>query len=383
MRLAAVATTLLIVASIGLYKLCFPLRMTVDCLELLRFGQLIAAGKVPYVDVIHAFNPPAIQYLNVLPAVLSRLSGIHVIPSLIFCVWLLCLYSAVASIAALRGSVLRERAVVPIAILSVSAAILPLCKLLFFGQREMLLVLCFLPFFWLRWIRWQGGSSGTLKATIIGTIAGIGLCLKPHFLLLPLCTELYWIAKVRSIRQFSRAEIAACAGVGLIYLAHFCLWTPDMRQEFFGVIVPLALGGYSIPAPAATLSFSCHTYQFWLTILTASLAVVLYRRCSMFGPLLAFTCGGLLVYFFQYKPYLYHLSAFYAGGTMLLACELCVIASLLVRAGESNPASMHQPGGCAKGLSILTAFCLGLAVLAFAVSFAKLSGDRTSAIANG
>ena len=87
-----------------------------------------------------------------------------------------------------------------------------------YGQREHTFMLLYMPFFLLRWARYQGQHFSRTLAVTIGLFAALGVCLKPHFVVIAAVCELYAVINQRSLRRLVNFETVAFTIGGLAYV---------------------------------------------------------------------------------------------------------------------------------------------------------------------
>ncbi|MBK9201408.1 MAG: hypothetical protein IPL73_02985 [Candidatus Obscuribacter sp.] len=243
------------------------------------------AGQSPY-DQFIDLNPPLINYLNVIPALLADLlhcpltiAGIMVmaaVTALSVAVTALVLRLACQKLG-LSFALLGAPVILSLAVFSAFLGI-------DYGQREHLIALLFFPFFFMRWLTWrlaasqsqsqsQSSSAGQhwLLKAFIGTAFGLALSLKPYVIIFPLLLELYWLVRYRTWRALLSIEMLTVCVVPLIYLAwsQFLFAGPG-RENFYHFIVPLVLQNY-----CALNSLSVAMVNlFWLPTLLVLLIVL-------------------------------------------------------------------------------------------------------------
>jgi hypothetical protein len=205
---------------------------------------LYAAGRVLdgarlYVDVVE-INPPLIVALNLPAVVLARAAGmsdilvyralvvVALLGSLAFADWAL---RRVLDPAEIR---LRRRVLL---VLAFGLFLMPGND---FGEREHLLVALALPYVLLAVGRAGGRPATGGGAVAAGVFAGIGLALKPHFLLVWAAIEGYAAWRLRARRPSD--EALGTAAVLALYLAGVAVLTP----QYFGLVKLLgpAYAGY-------------------------------------------------------------------------------------------------------------------------------------------
>ena len=192
-------------------------------------GRMMAGDRL-YVDLIET-NPPLIVWCGALPRLLARALGISEIVALRVVV-----LGAVGASIELTGRALRvalpDRP-------GGRRAILWLCLFALLGlpgydfaQREHLMLASLLPYLMMASSRAMGRRPGTPLAVAVGATAGVGLALKPHFVLPWLAIEAYLAASGRSWRIWARPEALAVVAVGLGYSVAIAAITP----EYLGLI---------------------------------------------------------------------------------------------------------------------------------------------------
>jgi len=343
-RLAIVSLGLMMAAS-AFHSLSKPLTISLDCAVLLQCGQMLLEGQRLYVDIIE-INPPMIMYISMIPACLAKISAAHPAPCFIFSIWTLTILTAVLCIRVFDGIVEpSERAYVPPLIVALGLADWMMSPISYFGEREHIAVLLIMPFFLLRCVRQNNGSAAKYVAMSAGILAGIGCCIKPFFLLLPVMAELFWLGRSRDPKSLARVEIYCAMLVGVVYAVHFLFLPANSRQSYFDVLIPLTVQGYQAYntdfLKVLTLDQVPLVKPLSLTGVLL-LALILRKRCSFLMPFVAWTLGGYIVFVFQQKGFHYHSIPMRYGMVMLSVLEamavLLLLRTKLVRAQQKEPA---------------------------------------------
>jgi hypothetical protein len=247
---------------------------------------LYSAGRVLdgqrlYVDLVEV-NPPLIVWLDTAPVALGRL--LHVPPDLVLTALVLALVAAsVTSVGPLLRQIFPASAGLrQILVLTALFVLLPLPRL-DFAQREHLLLALVFPYVLLTAVRAMKGSVGWTVAAAIGAAAGVGIALKPHFVLLWIGLEVgLWRTSLRSWPR-PRPESVAVVVIGAIYLSCVVLWTPEyfavvrlMAAPYFGflrnslLVTALAGDGALLPLAAllvvVALRRSARTRPVWVVV---------------------------------------------------------------------------------------------------------------------
>src|SRR3990167_6897244 len=131
-----------------------PLMIAPEVALNLEAAKLIALGKIPYVDFF-CLSSPLMLYGNLVPLLFAQILGIP--PSLAsnLLAWSLSLVSVLSCAAILLPRRYhREWHYFPPLI--VAYALSNVLMLFQLGQREHLTMLVFMPYFLIRWLRWNG-----------------------------------------------------------------------------------------------------------------------------------------------------------------------------------------------------------------------------------
>lgn len=309
-----------------------PLGANHDAAAHLMAGQLLLEGRRPYLD-LYDLNPPLILYLYQIPAWISAHVGLHVIP-----VFLLLLTALAALSAWLLRRVLLDSQVTS----RLTAHVLVLAHVLFtvlrfheptsfFGSREYLFCLAYLPFLGLRWASWEGRPVGRGLALTIGILAAVGACLKPHFVLIAFVPEIVAAVRTRRLAPFLRPEAVAYASTGALYALHFVLLPREMLDAMFGHIFPLVAKAYAVyDAPMQVVLGNPLLREALYGILAAGVIAFRARRAeATYGAMLAgLGIAAVASFLQQHKGWGYQVLPAHAAG--LQACG--VVAALLLQA---------------------------------------------------
>ncbi|MDP3510962.1 MAG: hypothetical protein Q8T09_23555 [Candidatus Melainabacteria bacterium] len=293
-----------------------------------HMAQLLLDGKVPYIDMFDV-NPPLAIYIQILPVVLSRL--FHVPAPLSFSIYV----SAVEILSCLLmlwilPASRRTGAVVLGACAMIGFAYFNQVQRLDFGQREHIFCIVYAPFLLLRYLRWQGIEVGRWPCIAAGVLAGIGLALKPHFMLMACAPELVWWLRCRQFKPLIATEVRAAVAVIAIYLVHFLFLPPQELKAFFNFVVPIYKEGYEyyVTSPIFNMA-SFWRVDFLLLALAALLAVVFAPSSSLPLALCAFSFMSAVVFVLAGQDWSCHMIAVRMGNTMALAVEAALLYQLL------------------------------------------------------
>lgn len=272
---------------------------------LLAAEKWLAGGRL-YVD-IQDVNPPLNFYFSIPVVLIAKTFGITpvngqylTIAALLFVclVWSWAILSRKSSLSLPRQSVLLA---------SVGAALI-LPAIGDIAQREHVLVVLLTP--WLVSLASGDARDGILPAAV----AALGVCLKPFFVLFPLCVTLWRIRREGSLRPvLSRSNLVMLA-VGAAYVIYVQL----VHSEYFSEIVPLARSvhgaiGRSDDRVLVRLLLALIPFVPVLLIGLAGRKVP-----SGTGLFLAAAVAGMGCYLAQWSGFSYHLIHFETFAT--LAC---------------------------------------------------------------
>jgi hypothetical protein len=221
-----------------------PLTIAPDQSMFVAIGDLLLQGKRPYVDFFDV-NPPLAFYAHITPNLVSHYFGATQPQGFWYTTIALWIYSIAFSFWLLwRQPKNKESFVFMPLLLSFSYLTLLLSGEDEFGQREHIFVLLFLPLFIVRWLRWQNASSPALAAIVAALLASIGLYMKPSYLLAAIVLEALWLRENRNWRCLIVPETIICALFGLAYAGCLLTMPQDMKNGYFGMMVPVFTLGY-------------------------------------------------------------------------------------------------------------------------------------------
>jgi hypothetical protein len=155
-------------------------------------------------------------------------------------------------------------------------AILCIAPIRDLGQRDHIMLLGALPYAALMARRYDSQSIGKGLAVLIGIVAGLGIALKPQFLLIPVLLESWAILRLRRDYRLVRPETIAIAGMILIYVAAVFIWAPAYVKGVVG-LVGQNYGAFGPPLSALVAE------QPYAPVWLAA-AIVLATRWQRLGP---------------------------------------------------------------------------------------------------
>jgi hypothetical protein len=294
-----------------------------DQLWCLYVAQRLLHGSKLYGPELLETNPPLIMGMLLIPAALGNL--LHLPVTLLFKLGVLLteIVSALLSLHLLRR---LEPNLTPAKLWSLAFAFIAVFAILparDLGQRDHLLAILCLPYVIAAALdaSHRRKTSLLLKITI-GILAGLGICLKPHHILIPLFIEAALIYKNRSLRQLLRPELLALIATGLAFLAAIRLITPAYLNE----VVPLlndvywAIGHLTFPQLIAE-----STQLHILAAITLALYLWLKPRSPLPTLLILAGAAATIAYYLQGTGWYYQqipALSFFALALWFLLIEL-------------------------------------------------------------
>ena len=321
-----------------------------DVAWLLYAAGRVLAGDRLYVDVVET-NPPLIVWLNFAPLLLANLTGITEILALRILVLLVVASSLLLAAWALRRT-LPDRPGGRLLILFVALFVLLPAAGYEFGQREHLLFAMVLPYLLIAAGRAAGVPMTGRIPWLVGMFAGIGIALKPHFVLLPAAVEgsFAWVSRPQ--RTWRRPEALAIVSVGLAYAMALLAIAPDYLK-----LVGWARPVYAACNPTSLVSLIGHPAVFVSLLAWTGLWLVRpegpYRECGR--AILIANVSFVSIMLVQGKGFPYH---YYPTG----ASAILLLALLFVASRDL----------CSERSRIAGVLCGGLAV----ALIVQISADR-------
>jgi hypothetical protein len=341
-----------------------PMRINEDCALRIQFAEWVIEGKLPYVDFVDN-TPPMATYLSTVPVLLSKFFSIKVILGFSLIILLLVVWSGLTIRKLLCQ---REQGIgnteLGIMLFAWGAFSLLMYKRGYFGEREHIFVLLFIPFLVVRWIRTLDGEIELPIALVTGFVAGIGTCIKPYFIFMAMIPEVYWFCRLRTPRLLLKPEVLAYVSAGLIFCAHFFILPEQVGQNFFGRWLPFINARYWV--------YNCDIgnlvlrRDFALALIATALPFLFEPRASaglrsLARTLSLSTLGGLIVFLVQHKGFSYHLFPAIGPASLVMAIMIYESATTLGRRATTSTKSLLE-----KGLD-LTCFLMFFAGVAFLV----------------
>ncbi len=301
-RIFAMLTgTVFVITLIGI--VAQPHHLSPDAALYLEIGQNLLDGELPYVDY-EENNFPTIHFLNTVPAALARVTD-----------WPLTVTFQISMMTLLFTTMglifwlFRDNRPVCGAVLWGLAVVSWFLMVIFqWGQREHFFVLFYLPFLVLRILRREDKPIGWPIGLMIGLLAGIGISIKPFFVVAAVLVEIVGVLVSRRwfIRTPEIAGIALIAGLHVVYFA----FNPNIFQAFIILISRLGQGYAAyIPAPWEQQVFPL-LFHGLTALIPFVIFTIRYRyRLVSSGLMLALSAmgiGTLIGVTLQGKGWFYH-----------------------------------------------------------------------------
>jgi hypothetical protein len=202
-------------------------------------------------------------------------------------------------------------------------------------QREHLALIGAVPYLVLAAERRQSRAVPAVIAVLVGIAAAVGLALKPHFLAVPLLTEVWLWRSLRRDWRPLRSETIALAGVGALYLLAVILFAPRFLTEVLPRLFPVygAAAPYVV-GPPDVLPF---TWFFMLLGIAPGWRAILGGKAPLATAFLIGFVGFAFSYFAQQKGWLYQ-------GLPATGCLALALAALVMEQGwPTSPLRLFLP----------------------------------------
>jgi hypothetical protein len=244
---------ILAAAIVSIIYIQFTLYPHPDVLYLLHAASLLQAGHT-YTHGFLETNPPLIMYLYLPAWYISKFLGLNLIH--VFRLYIACLCIGSISWCFYLSKRLNLDPLtrhILIVCYALSLFLLPAHEA---GQREHLFMLLSYPYIFLIMLRLDQQPISNMGALAIATSAAVGIALKPFFLTLPVCLELYYLYQKHSLRAIVRIETFCLVCLLSAYLAYVYCAFPD----YFHTVMPLVAHLYFIGNTLTWAQFAGNLY---------------------------------------------------------------------------------------------------------------------------
>ncbi|MBP9089470.1 hypothetical protein KBI23_00475 [bacterium] len=302
-----------------------------DCSMFLRAGQLVLAGARPYIDFVE-LNPPLIFYINVIPSLFAKLSGLSPETSLYLFTLLLFSLSLLLSWKLLHDCSESSAIYFGPIIVAFCLGNLICYEWVQFGQRQQLLANALLPFFICRYLRWHGSKVNAAIASLSGLLCGAMTGLLPQYAAIVVGLELFYVWRQGKMRPLIAPETLSFI-ISILAYGLFVLGQESIRLEFFGRWMPMVSEGYALynwPWPMQITQLICSGI---LPVIAIALLLLLNTKAikqeqkELLATIGVFCLGSVVALLLQGKcilnqtiPLMY--------GSLMLACSVSLRSKL-------------------------------------------------------
>ncbi len=261
-------------------------------------------------------NPP-LAWFMMLPAAAAARSGILTeIVAIQAWTWLLTVAGIAFATAVLVPMVRLLGRIEVIGLIITSVAVATILPIGNFGQRDVLAFILILPYLFSMMGR-AGGAPATGRAlpVLVGFVAGIGFCLKPFLIAVPVLLELLNLQLTRSFRVLIRAETIAIAIAVLTYAAAILVFA----REYLDFALPLIRAVYWAYDGSGRLLFDRFSEAILPAAYALGIALVTFSFNRQHAVLIAAIAGFSISYWVQGKGFPYHAFPILGAGCVYLA----------------------------------------------------------------
>ncbi|HSW71231.1 MAG TPA: hypothetical protein VLH77_04555, partial [Gammaproteobacteria bacterium] len=281
---------------------------------MLAAQRLLQGGN--YAQNFFETNPPLILYLYMPPLWASKFFSISQGMAL-------CLYVFFAASISLSGCYLllqrifldEKNSVFLTLFFTTLTAVFLLVPLYEFGQRDHLVLIFTLPYLLLVSLRLQNQALRADRACLIGVLAGVGFCIKPQTLFVPLLIELYYSCHKKNVLAWFRVEIVMMLSFAFFYLAALFYFFPD----YLYFMVPFASRYYYYASMTWRTLLLFNPFLFCLLPFLFCLITPVHKAYVQLNRVLLLALLGFLgSYLAQRHIYYYHLVPAFSLALFLL-----------------------------------------------------------------
>jgi hypothetical protein len=206
-------------------------------------AEKILDGQRYYYDFFES-NFPLNFYIFTIPVIFHRITGIAPLPSFYFFITGISLVSIYfSSLVLKKTNIYKDGVLYQLFILGVFVGFffpIPTFPHNEIGTKTLLFIAFNLPYFCSFFWEADNKKMPAHLRIIIGVFAGLAVCLKPHYALLPIVMEIYLFIKNRNFRYIFRPMNYAIVVVNIIHLAWILLFVP----EYIFKIIPMLTVSY-------------------------------------------------------------------------------------------------------------------------------------------
>ncbi len=341
-------TLLFAVASFFLQTTIF---LNSDVALLLHETRLFMMGG-NYVTDFFETNPPMIFYLYSPAQVIHFLFSLNIDTAVHGYIILLALLSVVCCYHLINRIIKKEDSLVAYSFLYTLLFVLFFMPAVEFGQREHLFLIIMIPYLLAAVCAAMNQKINPVFAFLLGAMMGIGVGLKPYFLLPLIFMEVYLILIKRRFWGWVRVESLVCASVLVIYLISILLW----QMNYIKVLLPLINHLYfSSIQETWTDIFLRPTVYFCLTVVGFYFFQSKKKYRELLTMLWVALVGMILAFIMARAAWFYHVIP-----AMGLACLLISLYGSLFILSSVHKRSLAKKDLMILAVSIMLVFFIPL-----------------------
>ena len=289
----------------------------------LHITQLALSGG-QYIRDFFDISPPSTFYLYALPVLVAKNLHIDLAIATHGYTFILATISLFSCYILLKkyASLDKENYLLPhvVSILcTIIFLILPAGEL---GERDHLFLILIMPYILLYALHMQKNSIGYCHTSLIGMLAGLGVSIKPFFLLIPFLLASYDTIQQKKLFTWIRLENMLIIAIFFSYSLAALVYYPD----YFSQLLPLIRAFYyqSIQHPWYYLILNPIVFLCYIAIAFSILQQQMMTHSQLSKILSLSLIGCLMCYFMQRTVWFYHLLP--AFSIALILCYILFIA---------------------------------------------------------
>ena len=287
-----------------------------DIAWLIHLTEQVLDGATLYVDIIEN-RPPAMFLLAAPPVAIGRFLGID--PTHAYHVWV----SGFVGLSLIlcreisRDVLFEERPITRSAFLLSAIILLTVVPLHHYGQPGHLVTVCLMPYLLSAARRAAGHTARSRLAVLAGLLAGVGIALKPFFLIPWLCVELFVRIRTRTPGSLVAPENLCIVAIQAIFLGTVLAGFP----AYVTVVLPLVIELFNAHNVPLVVLLVRALYGGLILCLPLLLGLGRHGvRVELSGTLFTAACAFLLVFLIQLKGWGQHLLP-----SLIITFLLCTI----------------------------------------------------------
>jgi len=294
-----------------------------DSSVLMREAQLLLTGGNYGSDFLE-INPPMCIYLYILPVVLTKIFPINMILALRLYVFVICSLSLFVCYGLLQKIFSIKDTFLFFIFFSVLLTVFLIFPVTDFSEREHLILVLTVPYFFAFSARLQGNSLGSVQAIMVGVLAGIGFAIKPFFLITFFFLEIYYIVSTKNKYAWVRKETTIIILLLFVYLLSVVLF----YKSYINFIIPLVSRFYYASIQDSYREIILYPCAFFCYYIAALFFLVQNKENPykvLSTVLFIALIGYLFAYFIQQTAWSYHLLPANSVAILLASLLFCVV----------------------------------------------------------